>query len=92
MHWLFLLLALGALILAFSTPHMWLLVLALLAALALLLAWVRGWYVARIGDVQRDLGTMVDPAELRRLRELAQARKQAAPGAGSAAERGQGAP
>lgn len=78
MHWLFLLLALGALILAFSTPHMWLLVLSLLAALALLLAWVRGWYASRIGEVQRHAGTMVDPVELRRLRELAQARRSGA--------------
>ncbi|MEE7566854.1 hypothetical protein HH297_10675, partial [Xanthomonas sp. Kuri4-3] len=52
MHWLFLLMALGALVLAFTTPHMWLLVVALLAALVLLLAWVRGGYVRRIGDVR----------------------------------------
>jgi hypothetical protein len=78
MHWLFLLLALGALILGFSTPHMWLLVTSLLAALLLLCLWVRGWYVARMGDVQRDVSMMVDPTELRRLRELAQARKAAA--------------
>lgn len=90
MHWLFLLLALGALVLAFSTPHMWLLVLSLLAALALLLAWVRGWYAARMGDLQRDIGTMIDPAELHRLRELAQARK--APPEGPAASGEGGAP
>lgn len=90
MHWLFLLLALGALVLAFSTPHMWLLVLSLLAALVLLLAWVRGWYAARIGEVQRDVGTLIDPAELRRLRELAQARR--ATGASQAAPHDQGTP
>lgn len=78
MHWLFLLLALGAMVLAFTTPQMWLLVASLLAALVLVLLWVRGWYVARMGDVQRDVSTMIDPAELRRLRELAAARKAAA--------------
>ncbi|MEE7548390.1 hypothetical protein HF319_16370, partial [Xanthomonas sp. Kuri4-1] len=67
MHWLFLLMALGALVLAFTTPHMWLLVVALLAALVLLLAWVRGGYVRRIGDVRRDTASLIDPAELRRL-------------------------
>ncbi|HBK45626.1 MAG TPA: hypothetical protein DDZ67_04175 [Xanthomonadaceae bacterium] len=78
MHWLFLLLAIGALALAFTTPNMGVLVASLLAALALLLAWIRGWYVQRMGDVQRDTSSMIDPAELRRLRELAEARKAAA--------------
>ncbi|WP_115006470.1 hypothetical protein [Xanthomonas campestris] len=78
MHWLFLLIALGALVLAFSTPHVWLLVVSLLVALLLLLLWTRGWFAARMGDTQRDTGSMIDPAELRRLRELADARKAAA--------------
>ncbi len=81
MHWLLLLLAIGALALAFTTPHVWLLVVSLFVALLLVLAWVRGWYVARMGDVQRDVSSMIDPAELRRLREQAEARK-----AGRAAE------
>ncbi|KTF35279.1 hypothetical protein [Xanthomonas vesicatoria] len=78
MHWLFLLMALGALVLAFSTPHVWLLVLSLLVALVLLLLWTRGWFAARMDDTQRDTSSMIDPAELRRLRELAEARKAAA--------------
>ncbi|MBZ2683051.1 hypothetical protein IPS57_04605 [Xanthomonas perforans] len=78
MHWLFLLMALGALVLAFSTPHMWLLVVSLLVALVLLLLWTRGWFASRMGDTQRDTSSMIDPAELRRLRELAEARKSAA--------------
>ncbi|WP_115541431.1 MULTISPECIES: hypothetical protein [Xanthomonas] len=78
MHWLFLLMALGALVLAFSTPHVWLLVVSLLVALLLLLLWTRGWFAVRMGDTQRDTGSMIDPAELRRLRELAEARKAAA--------------
>ncbi|APO95820.1 hypothetical protein [Xanthomonas vesicatoria] len=78
MHWLFLLMALGALVLAFSTPHVWLLVMSLLVALVLLLLWTRGWFAARMDDTQRDTSSMIDPAELRRLRELAEARKAAA--------------
>ncbi|KRG37730.1 hypothetical protein ARC20_02225 [Stenotrophomonas panacihumi] len=77
MHWLFLLLALGALILAFSTPHMWLLVLSLFAALAFMAAWARGWYVSRVGEAEES-GHIVDPVELHRLRSLAAARKAAA--------------
>ncbi|HEY0335381.1 MAG TPA: hypothetical protein VGC74_17040 [Stenotrophomonas sp.] len=74
MHWLFLLLALGALILAFSTTHMWLLLSCLVAALLLMLGWARGWYLSRMGDGQ-DTGQIIDPVELHRLRTLAQARQ-----------------
>ncbi|GEM_PF-534334 len=77
MHWLFLILALGALVLGFSTPHMWLLVTSLLAALVLLLAWARGWYVSHMGEAE-VAGHIVDPVELHRLRTLAAARKAAA--------------
>lgn len=78
MHWLYLLLALGALWLALVTPHGWLLALALLAALALFVAWMRGWYLDRVGGLQRDESAIIDPLELRRLRELAEARKREA--------------
>ncbi len=78
MHWLYLLLALGALVLAITTVHGWLLGLSLLAALALFVAWIRGWYLERVGDRQRDESAMIDPVELRRLRELAEARKREA--------------
>ena len=76
MHWLYLLLALGALWLALTTPYGWLLFLALLAALALLVAWMRGWYLDRIGGQQRDESAIIDPLELRKLREQAAARKR----------------
>jgi len=78
MHWLYLLLALGALWLAMTTPYGWLLFLALLASLALFVAWMRGWYLDRIGGQQRDESAMIDPLELRRLREQAEARKREA--------------
>ena len=69
MYWLYLLLALGCFAFALKTPSAGLMSLCLLAALAFLLAWVRGRYVARFGDLQRDPATLVDAEELRRLRE-----------------------
>ena len=81
MYWLFLLLALGCFALALKTPSMGLMALSLLGTLVFLLAWVRGLYVARFGDLQRDTHAITDPTELRRLRELAeQARTPAAQG------------
>lgn len=76
MHWLYLLLALGALLLAITTVHGWLLGLALIASLLLFVAWMRGWYLDRIGGQQRDESAIIDPLELRRLREQAEARKR----------------
>ena len=75
MHWLFLLLALGAMAVALKTSSMVLMVLCLLASLGLLLAWIMGWYAARVGSNSRDESHMIDPVELRRLREIAEARK-----------------
>lgn len=77
MHWLYLLLAIGALAMSMRTTSSLLMVVCLLASLGLFVAWVMGWYAVRMGDRQRDESQMIDPAELRRLRELAQARKQA---------------
>lgn len=78
MYWLFLLLALAALVIAFKTSSGVLLVVSLLASLGFFLAWVLGLVAARIGSQSRDEGMMLDPAELRRLREQAEARKLAA--------------
>ena len=75
MHWLFLLLALAAMAVALKTASMALMVVCLLAALGLLVAWIMGWYAARIGSSSRDESQMIDPVELRRLREIAEARK-----------------
>ncbi|WP_028840457.1 hypothetical protein [Thermomonas fusca] len=84
MHWLFLLLAVAAMALAFLTTSMAALAGCLLAALVLFVAWVLGLYQARVAGSDRDATMMVDPAELRRLRELAQARKQERDDAGDA--------
>jgi hypothetical protein len=78
MHWLLLLLALGALAVAIKTTSMGLMAICLVAALVLIVLWVLGLYSARVGARSRDETAMIDPAELRRLREQAEARKLAA--------------
>lgn len=75
MYWLYLLLAIGALLMALKTTSSGLMVLCLLAALVLLVLWVAGMYSARMAGRSRDPSTMIDPVELRRLREQAEARK-----------------
>jgi len=77
MHWLLLLLAAGALAVALMTSSVGLAAICVLAALVLLVGWVLGWYSARVGARSRDESAMIDPAEIRRLREQAEARKAA---------------
>jgi hypothetical protein len=79
MPWVFLLLAIAAFVVAFKTTSVALAALCLLAALGLLLAWVLGLLAQRVGSRSRDEGTMLDPVELRRLREQAEARRSDAP-------------
>ena len=83
MHWLFLLFAIGLLDVALtiktsSTADIVLLAVCLLGSLGLFVAWIMALYAARIGSTQRDETQMIDPMELRRLRELAAARKAGA--------------
>lgn len=73
MYWLFLLLALGAFLFAFSTTQAWLLVLALLVALVFLLLWAKGLYVARFGGVS-SVPRPLHAAELQALRAQFQAK------------------
>ena len=75
MPWVYLLLAIAAFVVAFKTSSVALAALCLLAALGLLLAWVLGLLAQRVGSRSRDEATMLDPAELRRLREQASARR-----------------
>lgn len=81
MHWLFLFLALACFAVVFKTTSMGLAALCLLLALGFILAWAMGLLNARIASRSRDEVHMVDPAELRRLREQAQARKTQPPSA-----------
>ena len=78
MSWVFLLLAIAAFVVAFKTTSIALAALCLLAALGLLLAWVLGLMAQRVGSRSRDDSALLDPAELRRLREQAEARRAAA--------------
>jgi membrane glycosyltransferase len=78
MAWLFLLLGFGALWVAFTASSPGLLALALIAALVLFVAFVLKLASDRIGSRSRDEQLMLDPEELRRLREQAEARKLAA--------------
>ena len=78
MAWLFLLLGFGALWVAFTASSPGLLALALVAALVLFIAFVLKMASDRIGSRSRDEQLMLDPEELRRLREQAEARRRAA--------------
>jgi len=78
MSWVFLLLAIAAFAVAFKTTSVALAALCLLAALGLLLAWVLGLMAQRVGSRSRDDSALLDPAELRRLREQAEARRASA--------------
>lgn len=77
MHWLYLLLALTALVVAMQAASSGLMLLGLLASLVFIVLWLVGLYSARMAGRSRDPSAMIDPAELRRLREQAEARKAA---------------
>ncbi len=77
MHWLYLLLGLAALGVAMKTASSAVMAVCLLAALVLFVLWLVGLYSSRMSGRSRDVSAMIDPAELRRLREQAEARKAA---------------
>ena len=77
MPWLLFLLAAAALAVAFFTTSMALGVVCLLASLGLLIAGVMKLLADRVGTRSRDEAAMIDPAELRRLREQAEVRRNA---------------
>lgn len=79
MPWVYLLLALVALAIAFKTTSLALVAICLLAALALLVAWTVGLLAQRVGSRSRDEAMLLDPQELRRLREQAEARRAQTP-------------
>lgn len=79
MPWVYLLLALAAMAIAFKTTSLALAAVCLLAALGLLVAWTLGLLAQRVGSRSRDEAMLLDPQELRRLREQAEARRAQAP-------------
>ena len=78
MVWLYLLLAIAAFAIALKSASIALSIICLLAALGFLVASVMGLLARRIGSQSRDESMILDPQELRRLRELAEARRTAA--------------
>ena len=88
MPWLFLLLAVAAFAVALNASSMMVAVLCLLVALAGTVAWVLGLLAQRVGNQSRDDSLMLDPAELKRLRDQAEARRAAALHAGGGAGTG----
>ncbi len=77
MPWLFLLLALASLAAAFKTSSHALLAVWLLLSLVLFVAWIMGLLSQRVSSRSRDISHVLDPEELRRMREQAEARKNA---------------
>ena len=84
MPWLLILLAAAAFAVAFVTTSMALAVVCLLASLILVVAGVMALLAQRLGSRSRDEVAMIDPGELRRLREQADARRNAAQSGGDA--------
>lgn len=78
MTWVYLLLSAAAFVIAFKTSSFALMVLMLVVALVLLVAFALALLAQRIGHRSRDETAMLDPVELRRLREQAEARRAAA--------------
>ncbi|QNP41992.1 hypothetical protein [Lysobacter solisilvae (ex Woo and Kim 2020)] len=78
MAWLFLLLAFGSLWVAFTTSSPAVVALGLIVALVLLVLFVLKLAADKIGSRSREEQMMLDPEELRRLREQAEARRLAA--------------
>lgn len=78
MHWLYLLIGFAMMVLSFLTTNSALMVICWLVALVLFGMWMAALYAARVASQERDISSIIDPAELRRLREQAEARKAAA--------------
>lgn len=78
MSWLYLLLAIGAAAVAFQTSSTMLMAVMLLLALVLVIAWLMTALAKRIESRSGNEAMMVDPAELRRLQEQAEARRASA--------------
>ncbi|GEM_PF-356748 len=75
MSWLFLLLAAAAFLVAFTTHSVVVLTISILVALGFTAVWLMGLMAQRVGDSTRNEAMIIDPQELRRLREQAEARR-----------------
>lgn len=87
MHWIYLLASLACLALAMvrSMPTIGVLIF-LFGSLGFMLAWILGWVSSRISSRSRDVSYIMSSDELKRLRDQAEARKQAPSSQGSPGE------
>lgn len=83
MPWLYLVLAVVAMAIAFKTTSVAVLVVCLLTALGLAIAWLMAFLAERIESRSSSPAMLIDPVELQRLREQAEARRATAGPAGS---------
>lgn len=78
MPWLYLLLAAAAFAIAFQAGSVSVVVVCLIVACAATLAGALGLLARRVGRRSRGEAALIDPVELQRLREQAEARRVAA--------------
>ena len=76
MAWLFLLFSITSMAFAFLADRTGLMAACLLAAFVFFILWIVLLYRARFSGLQRDDIMMIDPAEMRRLREQIAAKQQ----------------
>lgn len=81
MPWILLLIAVALFMVALSTPSMALLVICALVSLGLTVVAIMGLLAQRVGNSTRSETMLIDPQELRRLREIAEAKRAEAAGA-----------
>lgn len=92
MPWLLLLIAVGLFLVALSATSMAMVILCVLASLGLSVFAIMGLLAQRVGNSARSETMLIDPQELRRLREQAEAKRAEAaagtpaPGAGDTAQ------
>lgn len=86
MPWLYLLLATAAFAIAFQADSVSVVVACLLVACIATLAGALGLLAQRVGRRSRDETSLIDPVELQRLREQAEARRVASADGGVAGE------
>ena len=80
MPWLLLLFAVGLFLAALGAGSMAVVVICILASLALSIVGIMGLLAQRVGGSSRSEAMMIDPQELRRMREQMEARKAQASG------------
>lgn len=75
MPWIFFAIAAGLLAIALTSTSMAVMMVCMLASLGLTLAAVMLLMAERVGNTARNEALLIDPQELRRMRDLAEARR-----------------